>query len=241
MTMNTIDLQRRRPGERADQLLDQLQAAMAAGDRAGWDESGHARIRLGHERDDGRETIAARLDVLGDVGRSTSRSCKPLPGLPRLDAAVVLDRLPHEERAADLGDRGGDEERDRADGHGRADDPQRGGGKRGSSNSAALVDRRALARASRSPATRAPASARAISSSTSGSRRSRERARSARRERIRCRSPAARGSRPATARRAGRRRSRTSRRSTAPVVAPLAADPRRHRREEADLLVVADQ
>ena len=39
---------------------------MAAGDRVGWDESGHARIRLGHERDDGRETIAARLDVLGD-------------------------------------------------------------------------------------------------------------------------------------------------------------------------------
>jgi hypothetical protein len=66
MTMSTIDLQRRRPGPRADELLDQLQASVAEGERIRWDDSGHARIPLGRERDDAREAIAARLLELGD-------------------------------------------------------------------------------------------------------------------------------------------------------------------------------
>jgi hypothetical protein len=66
MTMSTIDLQRRRPGPRAEELLDQLQSSVAAAERVRWDDSGHARIPLGRERDDAREVIAARLHELGD-------------------------------------------------------------------------------------------------------------------------------------------------------------------------------
>jgi hypothetical protein len=66
MTMSTIDLQRRRPGSRADELLDQLQSATADDQRVVWDDSGHARIPLGAERDDAREWITARLEALGD-------------------------------------------------------------------------------------------------------------------------------------------------------------------------------
>jgi hypothetical protein len=66
MTMSTIDLQRRRPGPRAAELLDQLQASVAASERVRWDDTGHARISLGRERDDAREAIAARLVELGD-------------------------------------------------------------------------------------------------------------------------------------------------------------------------------
>ena len=64
--MSTIDLQRRHPSPRADELLDQLQAALAPDRRTGWNDSGHARIELGHERDDAREHVAQRLDELGD-------------------------------------------------------------------------------------------------------------------------------------------------------------------------------
>ena len=66
MTMSTIDLQRRRPGPRAEELLDRLQSSVAEGERVRWDDTGHARIRLGHERDDAREQMAARLSKLGD-------------------------------------------------------------------------------------------------------------------------------------------------------------------------------
>ena len=64
--MSTIDLQRRMPGPRADELLDQLQQATAEDERVRWDDSGHARIPLGRERDDARETIAAQLLKLGE-------------------------------------------------------------------------------------------------------------------------------------------------------------------------------
>jgi hypothetical protein len=66
MTMSTIDLQRRRPGPRADSLLDQLESSVAEAERDRWNDSGHARIRLGHERDDARAWIAGRLTELGD-------------------------------------------------------------------------------------------------------------------------------------------------------------------------------
>jgi hypothetical protein len=65
MTMSTIDLQRRRPGPRAAALLEQLQSSVAQVERVGWDDSGHARISLGREREDAREAIAARLVDLG--------------------------------------------------------------------------------------------------------------------------------------------------------------------------------
>jgi hypothetical protein len=66
MTMSTIDLQRRRPGTRAAELLDELQRSLDDRETVRWDESGHARISLGRERDDAREAIAARLQELGE-------------------------------------------------------------------------------------------------------------------------------------------------------------------------------
>jgi hypothetical protein len=66
MSMSTIDLQRRRPSSRADELLDQLQSSLPADQRVRWNESGHARLPLGRERDDAREHVAARLSELGD-------------------------------------------------------------------------------------------------------------------------------------------------------------------------------
>jgi hypothetical protein len=47
-------------------LLDQLQGSVAESERVRWDDSGHARISLGRERDDAREAIEARLVELGD-------------------------------------------------------------------------------------------------------------------------------------------------------------------------------
>jgi hypothetical protein len=66
MTMSTVDLQRRRPGPRAAELLDQLQGSVAESERIRWDDSGHARISLARERDDAREAIASRLHEIGD-------------------------------------------------------------------------------------------------------------------------------------------------------------------------------
>jgi hypothetical protein len=66
MTMSTIDLQRRHPSQRADELLEQLQSSLAADERVRWNDSGHARIPLDRERDDAREFLGARLGELGD-------------------------------------------------------------------------------------------------------------------------------------------------------------------------------
>ena len=66
MAMSTIDLQRRQPSQRADELLQQLQSSLAEGERVSWNESGHARIPLDRERDDAREHLAGRLRELGD-------------------------------------------------------------------------------------------------------------------------------------------------------------------------------
>jgi hypothetical protein len=65
-TMNILDLQRRRSGPRADELLDRLQAALPTDERVCWNESGHARLRVGQELEDARITVAARLAELGD-------------------------------------------------------------------------------------------------------------------------------------------------------------------------------
>jgi hypothetical protein len=65
MPMSIVDLQRRQPGSRADELLDALQAGIAPGERVGWDKTGHARLRIGGELEDVRATLAARLDQLG--------------------------------------------------------------------------------------------------------------------------------------------------------------------------------
>ncbi len=64
--MNILDLQRRRPGPRADELLDGLQAEFATYQRVRWNESGHARLRVGQELEEARITVAARLAELGD-------------------------------------------------------------------------------------------------------------------------------------------------------------------------------
>jgi hypothetical protein len=66
MAMAIIDLQRRVPGPRADELLEQLQSSLAIKRPVPWNDSGHARIPLGHERDDAREHVAERLGELGD-------------------------------------------------------------------------------------------------------------------------------------------------------------------------------
>ena len=66
MAMAMIDLQRRLPGPRADELLEQLQNAIAVDPPAPWNDSGHARISLGREREDAREYVAERLQELGD-------------------------------------------------------------------------------------------------------------------------------------------------------------------------------
>jgi hypothetical protein len=64
--MNLIDLQRRQPGPRADDLLAGLQTAVVRGERVHWNESGHARLRVGQALEDARLVVAARLAELGD-------------------------------------------------------------------------------------------------------------------------------------------------------------------------------
>ena len=64
--MDIIDLQRRQPGPRADELLAGLQAAVAPDERVRWNESGHARLRVAQALEDARITLAARLAELGD-------------------------------------------------------------------------------------------------------------------------------------------------------------------------------
>ena len=66
MGMRTIDLQRREAGQRADELLERLQGSVSEERRVTWNESGHARIELGREREDAREHLAERLDELGE-------------------------------------------------------------------------------------------------------------------------------------------------------------------------------
>jgi hypothetical protein len=64
--VSIIDLQRRKPGPRADDLLAGVQAAVAPDERVRWNESGHARLRFGQELEQARVTVAARLTELGD-------------------------------------------------------------------------------------------------------------------------------------------------------------------------------
>ena len=64
--MNIIDLQRRQPGPRADELLAGLQAAVATDERVHWNESGHARLRVGQALEDARITVATRLAELAN-------------------------------------------------------------------------------------------------------------------------------------------------------------------------------
>jgi hypothetical protein len=66
LAMNIIDLQRRQPGPRAEQLLDGLQAAVGNEERVHWNEPGHARLSVAQELEDARATVAARLTELGD-------------------------------------------------------------------------------------------------------------------------------------------------------------------------------
>jgi hypothetical protein len=61
-----VDLQRRQPGRRADELLEGLQAAVAQDERVFWNETGHARLRIGGELEDARAALAVRLDELGE-------------------------------------------------------------------------------------------------------------------------------------------------------------------------------
>lgn len=64
--MSIIDLQRRQPGTRAEQLLDRLQAAVAKEQRVRWNETGHARLTVAQALEDARAPMAARLAELGD-------------------------------------------------------------------------------------------------------------------------------------------------------------------------------
>jgi hypothetical protein len=64
--VSIIDLQRRKAGPRADELLAGLQAGVAARERVPWNASGHARLRVAEELEDARVTVAAQLSELGD-------------------------------------------------------------------------------------------------------------------------------------------------------------------------------
>jgi hypothetical protein len=61
-----VDLQRRQPGRRADELLDGLQAAVAHDKRVSWNETAHARLHIGGELEDARAALMVRLDELGE-------------------------------------------------------------------------------------------------------------------------------------------------------------------------------
>jgi hypothetical protein len=65
MPTSIVDLQRRQTGSRADEILDALQAAVASDERVGWDDTGHARLRIDGELEDARATLVARLGQLG--------------------------------------------------------------------------------------------------------------------------------------------------------------------------------
>jgi hypothetical protein len=62
MSMRTVDLQCRRPGAHADELLEALSAGLHVSQPARWDETGHARIEFGREHEDARELVEATLD-----------------------------------------------------------------------------------------------------------------------------------------------------------------------------------
>ncbi len=64
--MSIVDLQRRQLDPRADELLDGLQAGIAEDERVHWNETGHARLRVGGAGEDARVKVAARLAQLGD-------------------------------------------------------------------------------------------------------------------------------------------------------------------------------
>jgi hypothetical protein len=64
--MSMIDLQRRQPSKRADELLEGLQDAVAPAERVRWNESGHARLAVGGQLEEVRAAMAARLAALGD-------------------------------------------------------------------------------------------------------------------------------------------------------------------------------
>jgi hypothetical protein len=66
MPMTIVDLQRRQPGTRADELLNELQAAVAQDERVCWNDTGHARLRIGGHLENARATLAARLNELAD-------------------------------------------------------------------------------------------------------------------------------------------------------------------------------
>ena len=66
MSMRVVDLQRRGDSPRAEQLLDLVQAGVSEEQRVRWNDSGHARITFGAEREDARESLAARFSALGD-------------------------------------------------------------------------------------------------------------------------------------------------------------------------------
>jgi hypothetical protein len=65
MSMRVVDLQRRGDSPRGEQLLELLQEGLPDQQRVRWNESGHARITFGAEREDAREALVARLDALG--------------------------------------------------------------------------------------------------------------------------------------------------------------------------------
>jgi hypothetical protein len=69
MSMKVVDLQRRGDSPRADVLLELVQAGFEGSERVHWNDSGHARIVFGAEREDAREALAARLSAVGEDWR----------------------------------------------------------------------------------------------------------------------------------------------------------------------------
>jgi hypothetical protein len=69
MSMRTVDVQCRKPGARADELLDALSAQLRVPQPARWDETGHARVEFGREHEDARALVEAALDRVGSDWR----------------------------------------------------------------------------------------------------------------------------------------------------------------------------
>jgi hypothetical protein len=61
MPTSIVVLQRRRPSERADELLDQIQAGLAADERVRWSDDGHARLNSRQPLDDARLAVSGQF------------------------------------------------------------------------------------------------------------------------------------------------------------------------------------
>jgi|tagenome__1003787_1003787.scaffolds.fasta_scaffold20835743_3 hypothetical protein len=61
MPTSIVVLQRRQPSERADELLDQIQAGLAPDERIRWSADGHARLNSSQPLEDARLAVSGQF------------------------------------------------------------------------------------------------------------------------------------------------------------------------------------